>query len=141
MSGVLVDTNILIDVTTRNPAWAEWSRHQLVTLGSIAPLIINQIIFAEFSVGFDKIEDVDDCLAPDKYRREPLPYEAGFLAGKAFVAYRLRGGLKSAPIPDFYIGAHAICRGYRLLTRDASRYRTCFPDIDLIAPDIIPLPK
>lgn len=92
------------------------------------------IIYAEVSIRFETVEELQEVLPPDAFRRESLPYEAGFLAGKAFLAYRRRGGRRSSPLPDFYIGAHAAVAGYRLLTRDATRYRTCFPSLDLIAP-------
>jgi len=98
------------------------------------PLVINPIVYAEVSAGFDRIEDLDDAVPADDFRREALPYQAGFLAGKAFLAYRRRGGQKRSSLPDFYIGAHAAVRGYRLLTRDVARYRTYFPTVTLIAP-------
>lgn len=97
-------------------------------------LAINPIIYAEVSIGFDKIEELDDALPPEMFLRTDLPYEAGFLAGKAFAAYRRRGGVKATPTPDFYIGAHAAVSGFRLLTHDAKRYRTYFPTLTLIAP-------
>jgi predicted nucleic acid-binding protein len=99
-----------------------------------AVLVINPIVFAEVSVGFDRVEDLEDALPPELYRRDPLPYEAGFLAGKSFLAYRRRGGRRVTPLPDFYIGAHAAVAGHQLLTRDARRYRTYFPRLVLIAP-------
>lgn len=91
-------------------------------------------MFAEVSVGFDRIEDLDDALPPEIYRRDPLPFEAAFLAGKSFLAHRNRGGRRVTPLPDFYIGAHAAVAGHQLLTRDAPRYRTYFPRLELIAP-------
>ncbi len=97
--------------------------------------MINPIVYAEVSTGFDRIEDLDDSVPAGDFRREELPCEAGFLAGKAFLAYRRRGGQKRSPLPDFYIGAHAAVRGYRLLTRDAARYRSYFPAVSLIAPE------
>jgi predicted nucleic acid-binding protein len=97
-------------------------------------LVINPIIFAEVSIGYSSIEDLEEVVPADVFRREPLPYEAAFLAGKCFLAYRRRGGVRISPLPDFYIGAHAAVRGYRLLTRDAARYRTYFPTVELIAP-------
>ncbi len=97
-------------------------------------LVINALIYAEVSVGFDAIEDLEAALSPGLYRRESLPYEAAFLAGKVFLQYRRGGGTKRSPLPDFYIGAHAAVAGYRLLTRDPSRYRTYFPTVQLIAP-------
>jgi hypothetical protein len=96
--------------------------------------VINPLIFAEISVGFKQIEELEAVLPRSDFRREPLPYEAGFLAGKAFLLYRQRGGPRTSPMPDFYIGAHAAVAGYRLLTRDAQRYRSYFPTLRLIAP-------
>ena len=97
-------------------------------------LIINPIVYAEVSIGYDKIEALEEALPASLYRREQLPWEAGFLAGKCFVLYRRRGGLRRSPLPDFYIGAHAAVRGLALLTRDASRYRSYFPHVPLITP-------
>ena len=96
--------------------------------------MVNPLIYAEISVGFDSIEAVEDVLPPTLLAREPLPYEAAFLAGKAFARYRQRGGTRHSPLPDFYIGAHAAVSGYRLITRDARRYREYFPRLELIAP-------
>jgi predicted nucleic acid-binding protein len=97
-------------------------------------LVINALVYAEVSIGFDTIEALEDALPRDLYRREELPYEAAFLAGKAFQRYRQAGGARRSPLPDFYIGAHAAVAGYRLLTRDSGRYRTYFPRLGLIAP-------
>jgi predicted nucleic acid-binding protein len=98
-------------------------------------LALNPIIYAEVSIGYARPEQVEAVMPADRFRREILPYEAAFLAGKAFLAYRRRGGRRVSPLPDFYIGAHAAVRGYRLLTRDVARYRTYFPTVTLIAPD------
>jgi hypothetical protein len=98
-------------------------------------LIINPVIYAETSVRFTKIEELDAALPTDLFEREPIPYEAAFLAGKAYLAYRRRGGARRSPLPDFFIGAHAAVSGYRLLTRDPARYRAYFPKLSLIAPD------
>lgn len=98
-------------------------------------LVINPIVYADVSTGFNRIEDLDVAVPAGEFTREPLPYGAGFLAGKAFVVYRKRGGQRRSPLPDFYIGAHAAVRGYRLLTRDGPRYRSYFPAVELIAPD------
>jgi predicted nucleic acid-binding protein len=130
----LVDTCVLLDVTTEDPAWFGWSGSALAAAANDGPIVINPIIYAEVSVDFGTVEALEEVLPPTDYRREPLPYEAGFLAGKAFVAYRRRGGVKRSPLPDFYIGAHAAVRRYRLLTRDAKRFRTYFPRLTLIAP-------
>ena len=130
----LVDSMVILDVVTDDPAWSQWSGDALAQARDDGELVINPIVYAEVSVGFDRIEDLDDAVPAQDFRREELPYEAGFLAGKAFLAYRKRGGQKRSPLPDFYIGAHSAVRGYRLLTRDATRYRTYFPTLTLIAP-------
>jgi predicted nucleic acid-binding protein len=131
---VLVDSNVLMDVFTEDPVWVDWSASALEAAGHDAVLVLNQIVYAELSVSFPTIEALDDALPPDRFRREPLPWEAGFVAGKAFVAYRRRGGSRHSPLPDFYVGAHAAVRGYAVLTRDAARYRTYFPTLTVIAP-------
>ncbi|WP_273500830.1 type II toxin-antitoxin system VapC family toxin [Paracoccus sphaerophysae] len=135
MTPVLVDANVLIDVATNDPAWGDWSADALTRAGDQARLVINPIIFAEVSVAHSRIETLDAVLPEAVFAREPLPWPAAFLAGKAFVAYRRRGGARRSPLPDFYIGAHAAIRGYRLLTRDRARYATYFPKLTLIAPD------
>ncbi len=134
MTPVLVDSNVLLDVATADPAWREWSSEALARTADESVLVINPLIFAEVSVGFDSIEALDAALPADLYRRDDLPYEAAYLAGKCFLRYRQGGGARRSPLPDFYIGAHAAVAGYRLLTRDATRYRTYFPSVDLIAP-------
>ena len=134
MDAVLVDSNILLDVATNDPAWGDWSAEALERTADQAILVINPLVYAEVSIGFDAIEDLEAALPIDLYRREELPYEAGFLAGKCFLRYRRAGGRKRSPLPDFYIGAHAAVAGYRLLTRDATRYQTYFPNLSLIAP-------
>lgn len=134
MTPVLVDSNVLLDVATGDPTWARWSSQSLERAADEAILLINALIYAEVSVGFDSIEALEQALPPDLYRRERLPYEAAFLAGKAFLRYRQAGGVKHSPLPGFYIGAHAAVAGYRLLTRDTTRYRTYFPTLELIAP-------
>lgn len=134
MSAVLVDSNVLLDVATRHSEWFDWSRGALALAGESDVLVINPIVYAEVSIGYDRIERLEDAVPASMYRRDPLPYEAAFLAGKAYVSYRRAGGTRSSPLPDFFIGAHAAVAGYRLLTRDATRYRTYFPTVDLIAP-------
>lgn len=128
----LVDTNVLLDVITQDKVWASWSEGALRKAAEHSTLAINPIIFAEVSMKFARIEDADAALAD--FAREPLPYEAGFLSGKAFLAYRKRGGSKRSPMPDFYVGAHALIGSMQLLTRDAARYRTYFPSLAMIAP-------
>lgn len=131
----LVDSNVLLDILTDDPTWGEWSRHALAQARDKGRLAINPIVYAEVSTGFDAVEDLDEAVSISNFDREPLPYEAGFLAGKVFLLYRQRGGQRYSPLPDFYIGAHAAVRGFRLLTRDVSRYRTYFPSVILVSPD------
>ncbi len=135
MRAVLVDSNVLLDIATSDPAWSSWSSEMLARVADQAVLVINPLIYAEVSVGFTTIEEVEELLPDDVFRREPLPYEAAFLAGKSFLSYRRRGGSHRAPLPDFYIGAHALVAGFRLLTRDARRYHSYFPALELIAPE------
>jgi predicted nucleic acid-binding protein len=130
----LVDANVLIDVATSDPIWSNWSETALAKAGDDGWLIINPIVYSELSVAYVLIEEVDAAAPQDVFRQEPLPYEAAFLAAKAFLSYRRRGGVRRSPLPDFYIGAHAAVRGYRLLTRDSARYRSYFPTVDIIAP-------
>ncbi len=130
----LVDSCVLLDLALEDPSWLEWSATALEMAADEGPLAINPIIYAEVSVGYAAVEEIDMFLPAADYRREPLPYAAGFLAGKAFTRYRRAGGAKRSPLPDFYIGAHAAVAGYRLLTRDRARYATYFPTVKLITP-------
>lgn len=132
--GTLVDANVLLDVLTDDPIWGPWSASALEVVAESGPVWINPIIYAEASVRFSRIEDAEDALPPEDYRRAPLPWEAAFLAGKAFLAYRRRGGARTSPLPDFFIGAHAAVADLTLLTRDGSRYETYFPTVRLLAP-------
>lgn len=134
MKRVLVDANVLLDVLTDDPNWCAWSSEQLDTCAAEAQLCINPIVYAEVSVGFERVEDLDNALSLEAFTRLELPWEAGFLAGKAFLAYRRARGGRTSPLPDFYIGAHAAVEHMTLLTRDARRYRTYFPRLVLIAP-------
>lgn len=134
MAGILVDSNVILDVATDDAVWGAWSSAALARASDESLLVINPLIYAEVSIGFESIEDLDRLLPETVFRRESLPYGAAFLAGKAFVAYRRRGGRKVNPLPDFYIGAHAAIAGLRLLTRDARRYRTYFPGLEIVAP-------
>ncbi len=134
MTTTLVDSNVLLDIATQDPAWCQWSAEALAEAANQGQLVINAIIYAEVSIGFATIEELDDALPPDVFARERLPYEAAFLGGKALLAYRRSGGARSVPLPDFYIGAHAAVSGHRLLTRDAQRYRTYFPTVRLLTP-------
>ena len=134
MSGVLIDSSVLLDILGGSAEWSSWSSDALARVSDSAPLIINPIIYAEVSIRYSFIEDVDNVLPREIFARESIPYSAAFLAGKAFLAYRRRGGLRTAPLPDFFIGAHAAVSDYQLLTRDAKRYRSYFPDLVLIMP-------
>lgn len=131
---VLVDSNVILDVATRDARWFTWSSGELSRAVDESLVVINPLIYAEVSSGYDRIEDLDEALPTSVFRRDALPYEAGFLAAKAFLQYRRRGGKRTAPLPDFYIGAHAAVLGYRLLTRDPARYRTYFPTVVVLAP-------
>ena len=130
----LVDANVILDILTQDPTWFDWSADALSTAAEDGPLVINPIVYAEVSVRFSSIEDLDDALPPEDYLRVRLPWPAAFLAGKAFTEYRRRGGARSSPLPDFFIGAHAAVDGLDLLTRDAARYRKYFPKTRIIAP-------
>jgi predicted nucleic acid-binding protein len=132
--GVLVDSNILLDIATNDPRWADWSGRALAECANHAKLVINPIIYAEASIGFTTIESLNSALPAASYAREQLPWEAGFLAGKCFLAYRRRGGSRTTPLPDFYIGAHAAVEHLALLTRDTARYRTYFPTVEILGP-------
>jgi len=131
---VLVDSNVLLDIATLDPVWSAWSEATVRRLADEASLVINPLIYAELAVRYKSLEDIGTALPSNLFRRDPLPYDAAFLAGRAFRMYRRRGGMRRSPMPDFYIGAHAAVRRYRLLTRDAARYRTYFPTVELIAP-------
>ena len=133
--GTLVDSNVLLDVLTEDPTWLVWSTEALAVAADTGPLFINPIIYAEVSVRFAMVEELEDALPPQEYRRLPLPWEAAFLAGKAFVQYRRHGGARTSTLPDFFIGAHAAVQDLGLLTRDATRYRTYFPTLRLTAPN------
>ncbi len=135
MTPILVDSNVLIDVLSGPGAWTAWSADALRRAADEAVIVINPIIYGEVSIGFAAVEALDQDLPAAWIRREDIPYPAAFLAGKCFVDYRRRGGTRRTPLPDFYIGAHAAVAGYRLLTRDARRYRTYFPTLELIAPE------
>ena len=130
----LVDTNVLFDLVTDDPIWAEWSLRQLENQAMQDRLVVNAVVYAELSVGFDRVEEVDAFLSGAGIDVDEIPGHALFVAGKAFQKYRARGGTRTGVLPDFFIGAHAVVRGVGLLTRDARRYRTYFPRIILITP-------
>lgn len=135
MKGVLVDSNVLLDILTEDSRWYDWSAGKLAECAEEHGLIINPMIYSEVSIGFERIEELEDALPHRMFRRQNIPWEAAFLAGKCFVQYRRRGGQKQAPLPDFFIGAHAAVENLALLTRDATRYRTYFPSLELIVPE------
>lgn len=119
---------------TDDPEWSAWSGEALAACAESSTLAINPLIYAEVSIRFGRIEELQDALPEEDFLRLPLPWEAAFLAGKCFVRYRRRRGARRSPLPDFYIGAHAAVGGHTLLTRDATRYRTYFPGLEIVAP-------
>ena len=131
---LLVDTNVLVDVLQDDPRWAEWSIGQLRAQAQIHTLVINPVIYAELSLSFSTIEALDAVLARMALEVREVPKPALFLAGRAFLRYRRRGGTKSQVLPDFFIGAHAAVNGWPLLTRDAARYRSYFSGLSVLAP-------
>jgi len=133
-TGVLVDTNVIIDVLSADPLWQARSERALAEAGDRAALVINPIIYAELSASFESSEELARYVDASDLRREDLPWEAAYLAGRAYVRYRRNGGDRRTPLPDFYIGAHAATRGYPLLTRDPSLYLTYFPAVPLLSP-------
>ena len=133
--GVLVDSNVLLDLAMDDPDWAGWSSQAVADCAEHSELIINPIIYAEVSVSFTTVEALDSALPGAVYHRESLPWEAGFLAGKCYLSYRRHGGTRRSPLPDFYIGAHAAVGNLALLTRDAARYRTYFPRLEILSPE------
>ena len=132
---ILVDSNVILGIVTEDRKWFQWSSDMLGRFTETHILVINPIVYAEVSIGFHRIEDVEMALPQSSFRRDPLPWEAAFLAGKCFLAYRKKGGRRRSPLPDFFIGAHAAIARIPLLTRGVSRYRTYFPNLKLIAPD------
>lgn len=132
---VLVDTNVLLDIATRDSTWFEWSAEQLAPLIESREAAINPVIYTELAPLYRDARDLDLNLVPaSDFRRLPLPYACAFAAARAFQAYRKEGGTRTAPLPDFFIGAHAETEGLKLLTRDAKRYQTYFPGVELICP-------
>lgn len=134
MTDILVDSNVILDIVTEDPQWLVWSAARLTTCANQGNLIINPLIYAEVSIAFEQESEVEAALPAAFFQRAPLPWQAAFLAGKRFLDYRRRGGERRSPLPDFYIGAHAVVSGLKLLTRDVNRYRTYFPELELIAP-------
>jgi predicted nucleic acid-binding protein len=131
---LLVDTNVLVDVLQDDPDWAEWSIGQLRAQAKIHELVIDPVVYAELSLSFSALEALDRVVATMQLTMREIPRPALFLAGKAYLQYRRRGGRKSQVLPDFFIGAHAAVEGWPLLTRDARRFRTYFPSLEVVAP-------
>lgn len=132
---MLVDSNVLLDLMTEDPLWSPWATAAIESAADSARLVINPVIYAEVSIRYSSIEELELALPAGLLEREAIPFEAAFLAGKCFVDYRRRGGVRAATLPDFFIGAHAAVAGYTLITRDASRYRTYYPNLDLVSPN------
>ena len=130
----LFDTNVLLDIATADPVWLAWSENQFRLAAAQGPILINPIIYAELAPAFATAADLDRWLDPAIFHRLPLPYGAGWLAAQAFLKYRRANGAKTSPLPDFYIGAQAEIERRTLVTRDAARYRTYFPNVQIIAP-------
>lgn len=134
-AGTIVDSNVLLDLFTRNPTWAPWSAQHLAAALDRGPVLINQVVYGEVSLRFTTIEELDAALSADRFVRGNLPWAAAFLAARCFRDYKARGGTRTSTLPDFFIGAHAAVLGLPLLSRDARRYRTYFPTVELIAPE------
>jgi predicted nucleic acid-binding protein len=134
MDTTLIDSSVLLDIVTPGSDWLGWSSANLALAAERSQLVINPIIYAEVSSRYATIEELDAIFPSDLYRREALPYSAAFLAAKAFLNYRRRGGSRTAPIADFYIGAHAAVARHKILTRDPRRFRRYFPTVELISP-------
>ena len=132
---MLLDTNVILDVVQDDPVWGEWSQGQLDAWAARDELGINAVIYAELSIAYLRIEELEDTVHTAGLRFLEIPREALFLAGKAFLAYRKKGGTRTGVLPDFFIGAHAAVMGLPLLTREAARYRTYFPGVALITPE------
>ena len=134
MIGLLVDSNIILDIFLNDPNWAEWSEKTLNQYGASHDLFINPIVYTELSMGFNRIEELEEAIERAGFQMLEIPKEALFLAGKVFLQYRRKKGTKSSSLPDFFIGAHAAVLNADLITRDVARYRTYFPTVNLISP-------
>ena len=135
MKGLLVDSNVILDIFLDDPNWADWSESALANYSVHTTLYINSIVYTEVSVGFGKIEELESALHKGGFQMLEIPKEALFLAGKVYLRYRENKGLKRSPLPDFYIGAQAAVLDLDLITRDVSRYQTYFPSVRLICPE------
>jgi predicted nucleic acid-binding protein len=134
MSGLLVDSNVILDIFLDDPNWAPWSEGALNRYGTHHDLYINPIIYTEVSIGFNRIEELEDALERARFQMREIPKEALFLAGKVFLQYKRNQRRKLSPLPGFFIGAHAAVLDLDLITRDVARYRTYFPTVNLISP-------
>lgn len=134
MTGILIDSNIILDVFLDDPIWADWSETTLERYSENATLYINPVVYTEISIGFERIEDLEVAIITGGFKMLQIPKEALFLAGKAFLQYRKNKGSRRSPLPDFYIGAQAAILGLELITRDVTRYRTYFPTVKLVNP-------
>ena len=134
MNGILIDSNIILDVFLNDPKWGDWSEAKLEEYSAQTTLYINSIIYSEISIGFKHIENLETAIDKSGFKALDIPNEALFLAGKAFLKYKRKGGIKTSPLPDFFIGAHAAVLNLVLLTRDVSKYQTYFPKVKLISP-------
>ena len=136
MNGVLIDSCVLLDLFTNDPHWADWSESTLERYSQTNTLYINSIIYTEISIGFEKIEEVEEAISTLGIKVLEIPREALFLTGKAFIQYRRNKGTKNSPLPDFFIGAHSAVTQLDLITRDLSKYKTYFPQVNLIHPEM-----
>jgi predicted nucleic acid-binding protein len=132
----MVDSCVLIDIFQEDPIWYKWSASVIEIHAEVSMFVINPIIYAEISVAFKKIEEIEEALPLGYFLREPIPHEAAFLAAKSFLKYKRNGGSKSQTLPDFFIGAHALVNGMSIITRDKCRYATYFPALKLITPEL-----
>ena len=132
---IFVDTNVLLDVIEADPIWADWSQRQMDAAAAVGEVAINDVVYAELAVGYRAFEDLDAIIAAWELVVAPIPRTALFIAAKAYQRYRAAGGIRTGVLPDFFLGAHALVADARLVTRDVRRYRTYFPNLELIAPD------
>ena len=135
MNGILIDSCVLLDLFTNDPKWANWSEIILDDYSQTNTLYINTIIYTEISIGFTKIEILDEAISQLGIKVLEIPREALFLTGKTFLKYRRNKGIKNSPLPDFFIGSHAVISKFTLVTRDVAKYNTYFPQINLVSPN------
>jgi predicted nucleic acid-binding protein len=138
MTSILIDTNVLLDIVESRPQWMEWSSRQVANARKDGRVVLNAVVFAEASTPYEDQARFEAAIEKAGLVKEDVPWTAAFIAGKAHLAYRTRGGVKSQTLPDFFIAAHALVKKYTLVTRDAARFRAYFPDLAIIAPDSHP---